>query len=284
MTTADELIAAARAKLRRGSTGFGRVGDEHLQARELLEYAAGREFDDDDHIDPETEQTFWSLIERRLTGEPVAYIRGFEECLGLRLEARPGAFVPRDSSRSLVRQAVRRLRDRKNPIAADLATGVGPVALAVAKAVPHATVYGTDISSVAIRLARRNARSNEIANAVFREGSMFEPLPRRLRGRFDVIFSHPPYVATHELGDLPTELIEFEPLESLTDHSDDGLGLVRVIISGARDWLKPGGWLCIETASDLTRRIRSYMYRAGLIDPRSTRYDGLDTRVVVAKR
>jgi release factor glutamine methyltransferase len=246
---ARRVIEAGRKRLVRSADIFARHGDEDLQARELLEYAAGRELDDGDVIAPDVHIKFERLLDRRVTGEPVAYIRGFEEFRRLRLKVKPGAFIPRQSTEFLAEQAIRRLRGRGNPLAADLATGVGAVALAIAQELPKARVYGTDISGSALRLARANARSHGLSNVTFLSGSMFDPLPNDGRGSFDVIASHPPYLAQNEIPDLPKELLQFEPVDSLTDASDDGFGLIRLLVDGAGDWLKSGAWLCIEVAS-----------------------------------
>lgn len=281
--TAAALVAAGSRRLRRDADRFSRRGDEELQARELLEHAAGRELDDDDEVGQQAVRRFSQLLERRARGEPVPYIRGYEEFGGLRFSVGPGAFVPRQSTEFLARQAVRRLRGRRAPIAADLATGVGAVAVVIAHEVPAATVYGTDIAPAALRLARANARANGVLNVRFMAGSLFHPLPPQLRGSFDVVASHPPYVPTSEVGDLPAEVAVFEPIDSLTDDSDDGLGLVRVLVSEARDWLKPGGWLCVEVASDAARSLRSMMSRAGYRDTQSTRGSPY-SRVLVGRR
>jgi release factor glutamine methyltransferase len=284
MGTAGEVIEAARKRLLRHVDDFSRRGDERAQARELLEHVTGGRLDDEDPVDERFYSRFNRLIERRTTGEPVPYIRGYEEFRGLRLSVKPGAFIPRQSTEFLAEQAIRRLRRRTDPIAADLATGVGAVAVAIAGEVPDATVFGTDISKPALRLARANARSHDARNVRFLAGSMFEPLPKRLRGSFDVIASHPPYVATTELHELPRELTAFEPMDSLTDASGDGLGLMRVLVGNAIDWLKPGGWLCVEMGSDLARTVRSMMTRAGYSEIRSTRGPIAESRVLVAKR
>jgi release factor glutamine methyltransferase len=281
--TARSVVEAGRKTLLRHADDFSRRGDERLQARELLEYAAGAELDDDDVIDPLVHKRFESLLDRRSTGEPVAYIRGFEEFRGLRLTVKPGVFIPRQSTEFLAEQAIRRLRRRQDPIAADLASGVGAVALAMADEVPGARVYATDISAAAQRMARANARSHALTNVRFLTGSMFDPLPRALKGSFDVIASHPPYIATGEMTDQPKEL-GFEPMESLVGSSEDGLGLIRLLVSDAPVWLKPGGWLCVEVAPDLTRKVRSMLLRAGYGRVAITRGIWEDSRVLVGQR
>ncbi len=283
MPTADELIETGRKRLLRHVDNFSRVGDERDQARELLAHAAGNEIDDGVEVDKRTLRRYERFIDRRTTGEPVPYIRGFETFSGLELLVKPGVFIPRDTTQFLASQAAARLRGRKSPLAADLATGVGAVALAMADAVPASQVYGTDISPLAVQLARANARKNGLPNARFSVGSMFDSLPRSLRGWMDVIASHPPYVTDDELGDLPAE-IAFEPTGTLTDSSADGLGLVRLLVNEGRHWLKRDGWLCVEIAPDLSRTLRSMLIRAGYRGVRSTRGISEHSRVLVAKR
>lgn len=281
---AEHLIEAGRKRLEREVERFSREGDEDVQARELLEHAAGGDVYDDDEIDPPTIRRYESLLERRATGEPVAYIRGFEEFRGMRLTVKPGAFIPRDTTQFLAEQAIRRLRRRRDPVAVDIATGVGAVAIAIAREVPRTSVYGTDIAPVALGLARANARRYRLGNVRFVSGSGFEPLPRKIRGSVDVIVSHPPYVPTHEVPELPVELLHYEPVESLTDSSADGLGFIRMLVTESRDWLKPDGWLLIEVGPDVSRPVRTLLTRGGYTEVRSTRGTSPWSRVVVAKR
>jgi release factor glutamine methyltransferase len=282
--TAEDLIRAGRKRLLVEVDRFSRYGDERAQARELLEHAAGRDVYDDDEIDAPTRRRYEALIARREKGEPIGYIRGFEDFRGIRLVVKPGAFIPRETTQFLAEQAIRRLRLRKKPVAVDIATGIGAVALAIAADVADAAVFGTDISRIALRLARDNARRHRLSNARFLEGSAFDPLPSKLRGTVDVIVSHPPYVSTHEIGELPTELLDFEPVESLTDSSPDGLGFVRMLVVESREWLKPDGWLCLEIGPDLARTVRSLLVRAGYRSVRSTKSASPYSRVLVAKR
>ena len=129
------------------------IGHDPEQSEEVVPAAARRRFDD--------------LIARRLTGEPAALITGTTTFRGLKLRTSPGVFIPRSSSESLAGEAVRRLRRRKHPVAVDVATGSGPVALAVASEVKAARVYGVDISPPALSLARANAKRLRIPNVTF---------------------------------------------------------------------------------------------------------------------
>ena len=281
---AEHLIEAGKKRLLREVERFSREGDEELQARELLEHAAGGDVYDDDEIDVSTVRRYETLLERRAKGEPIGYIRGFEEFRGMRLVVKPGAFIPRDSTQFLAEQAIRRLRRRRDPIAVDIATGVGAVAIAIGRDVGRASVFGTDISPVALGLARSNARRYRLGNVRFVSGSGFDPLPRKIRGSVDVIVSHPPYVPTHEIPELPAELLNYEPVESLTDSSEDGLGFIRMLVTESREWLKPDGWLLLEVGPDVARPVRALLVRGGYDLVRSTRGISPYSRVLVAKR
>jgi release factor glutamine methyltransferase len=244
---------------------------EEIEADDLLCFALGVDtLGSDDEVPAGVRRRFSRMVERRAAGEPVQLIKGFAVFRGLEIIARPGVFVPRDSTEFLAEQAVRRLRGRRRPVAVDLACGGGTVALAVADEVPAARVVGTDISAEAIRVARRNAEGLDIANVRFFTGDLFGALPRELRGTVDVITLHPPYVARSEMPQLPAEIRRYEPVHTLTDHSDDGLGLLGRAAEGSGAWLRRGGWLLIEVSPDRARSVSNVLRRNGFRDVRST--------------
>jgi release factor glutamine methyltransferase len=258
---------------------------EEIEAEDLLMHAMDvDEVDPDDVVSPSQLRRFDAMIRRRASGEPTQFIKGYAEFRGLRLIAKPGVFVPRDSTEFLAEQAVRRLRRRHAGVAVDLATGGGTVALAIANEARGVDVYGTDISAEAVRIARANARRLAL-RATFVTGDLFGALPTRLRGSVDVITLHPPYVARGELKDLPDEIRRFEPAHTLTDRSIDGLGLVERAATESGDWLRPRGWLLIEVSPDRARAAASLLRRNGFSDVRSTKGGDLKvTRVVVGRR
>ncbi len=257
---------------------------EAIEAEDLLAHAMGLdEIDPDDEVSPAERRRFDAMIRRRALGEPTQFIKGFAEFRGLRLIAKPGVFVPRDSTEFLAEQAIRRLRGRRDAVAVDLATGGGTVALAIANETRGVQVYGTDVSPEAVRIARANARALGL-DARFVTGDLFGGLPKALRGRVDVITLHPPYVGRHELKDLPDEIRRFEPAHTLTDRSIDGLGLVERTVSQAPGWLRRGGWLLIEISPDRARAVSSLLRRHRFADVRSTKGGELKvTRVVVGR-
>jgi release factor glutamine methyltransferase len=143
-------------------------------------------------------------------------------------------------------------------------------------------VHGTDLAAEAVALARANARRLGIP-AHFHQGDLFVPLPRRLAGTVDVITLHPPYVGKRELRDLPLEVLRFEPVDSLTDHSPKGLGLIGRVALEAHVWLKPGGWVLIEVSPDRARAVATVLRRSGYSEVRSTK-GGLKVTRVIAGR
>jgi release factor glutamine methyltransferase len=256
---------------------------EKIEAEDLLAFVMGEDPDPGDRIPDRERREFLALIERRATGEPIPYIKGFTEFRGLELISEPGVFVPRDSSEFLAEQAVRRLRKRRSPVLVDLATGAGTIALSVANEVPKAAVYGTDLSEDAVKLARRNARALGL-KVRFATGDVFGGLPKKIRGTVDVITVHPPYVAEHEVQDLPDEIKDWEPVHTLTDASRDGLGFVRRTVDEGPDWLGRKGWLLMETDPDRARDVKRVMAKGGFRDVRSTKGGDLKiTRVIVGR-
>jgi release factor glutamine methyltransferase len=199
------------------------------------------------------------------------------------MKVRSGAFVPRLTSEFLAKQAIKRLRGRRDPVHVDLATGIGPVAISSARAVPDAEVFGVDISTKAIGQARANAAELGVRNVTFFKGDMFSPLPRRLRGAVDVISIHPPYVPRDEVVDLPIEIRKYEEKRTLTDGSLDGLGLTRRVIDEGREWLARNGWVLIEIVPSEWNKVRPLFRDAGYVDVRSTHGELKLTRVICGR-
>jgi release factor glutamine methyltransferase len=253
-------------------------------AEELMREVLGRTLTPsilERELDSTSKQRFSAMVARRVNGEPIPRIMGHYAFRGLDLLVRDGVFVPRASSELLASEAVKALRwKRGDRVAVDVATGAGPVALAVAHEVPRAEVWGVDISPEAAALGKDNARHLGLGNIHFRAGDLLDALPRKLRGHIDVFTIHPPYVLRRDLKELPKEIREFEPLQSLTDGSDDGLGLVRRLAHDAHEWLKPGGVLLVEVGTYLSRRAQTTLRAAKLVDVGWTKDDLGVTRVV----
>ena len=197
------------------------------------------------------------LMARRAKGEPLQYIVGHVDFLGLTIHVGKGVLIPRPETELLAEEAIRSAGKGGTPPPAilDLCTGSGCIALALAKALPEAEVYGTDVSKDALRFAKKNAGSNGIGNAAFFEGSLFSPLPG---GKvFDLIVSNPPYIVSADIAGLQREIRDWEPLAAL-DGGKDGLVFYRKILGEAGRHLRPGGIVLCELGfgqSDMVRKI-----------------------------
>ncbi|HEX2051796.1 MAG TPA: HemK/PrmC family methyltransferase [Actinomycetota bacterium] len=243
--------------------------DSRSDAQELLAMCMGvdvDDLDDDDEPSRRVRERFLSLIARRAAGEPFPFLTGYIEFWGLELRVRPGAFVPRPSSELTVARALKRIRRRRAPVVVDLATGAGPIAMAIASELPNADVWGADIQDEGLQLARYNARRLGIRNVHFRRGDLWDALPARLRGTVDLMTGHIPYVPKDELDDLPSEVRDFEPVDTLTDWTKGGLSLIERALNEAPQWLRPGGWVLLELSDDLGTKVRRLARKAGLAD------------------
>lgn len=265
--TVSELLALGERVLQDSTHLF----EDHVhidQARELLATALAVDEDDidEDAVPPKRlRDRYLALIARRAAGEPQPFLTGRIEFHGLDLKVWPGAFVPRPSSELIVARALRRMRRKSTPVLVDVAAGTGPIAMAVAHDVPDADVWALDIDELGLEHGRKNARRLGIRNVHFRPSDMYDALPSRLEGAVDAITGHVPYVPAHELDDLPTEVIEHEPVHTLTDEQD-GLYLLRRAIDEAYPWLKPGGWLLLELSDDIAVAARRMVRAAGFSD------------------
>ncbi|MEO9078590.1 MAG: peptide chain release factor N(5)-glutamine methyltransferase [Rhodanobacter sp.] len=212
----------------------------------------------DDALDMDVQTAYEALLGRREAGEPVAYITGSRGFWTLELEVTPATLIPRPETELLVELALQRLSPDFNGRVADLGTGSGAIALAIARERPQAQVIATDASVAALEVARRNAQHHAIDNVSFAHGDWLVPLAGQ---RFELIVSNPPYIeATDphlERGDL-----RFEPLSALAS-GEDGLGDIRRIIAQAFSHLHPGGWLLFEHGWDQGTAARALLEKAG---------------------
>lgn len=211
-----------------------------------------------DPVDAATEAAFAQLLERRLTGEPVAYLLGRRGFWTLDLAVTPATLIPRPETERLVELALERLPPDRPLRVADLGTGSGAIALALASERPQAQVLATDMSADALAVAAANAQRHALGNVSVRLGPWYAPLAGE---RFDLIVTNPPYIAAGdphlEQGDL-----RFEPPTALASGAD-GLDDIRLIIAGAPAHLTAGGWLLIEHGWDQGAPIRALLEQAG---------------------
>ena len=265
------------------------IFEDHDNADEAHELLAHVMDMDPDDLEPEEivprrkGERYLSLVARRAGGEPFPFLTGRIEFWGLDLDVKPGAFVPRPSSELTVNRALKKLKKKKSPVVIDVCTGAGPIALALADELPGAKVWGTDILDEGLVQGRKNAKKLGIDNVRLKQGDMYGGLPKSLKGTVDMITGHIPYVPPNEVDDLPSEVKEFEPIETLTDASHDGLFLIKKAISEAPEWLKPGGWMLLEVSDDLPPKLRKSLREAGL-EHKGVASDEDDLSVVLEAR
>jgi release factor glutamine methyltransferase len=199
---------------------------------------------------------FDALLQRRLAGEPVAHLTGRRGFWTLDLEVSADTLIPRPDTETLVEQALELLPNGDFRVA-DLGTGTGAIALALASERPDWTLLGSDRVAAAVALAQRNAARLGISNASFVQGSWFEPL----QGRFAMIVSNPPYIdpADPHLGQGD---VRFEPRSALVAE-DAGLADIRHIATQARAVLQAGGWLLFEHGFDQGTAVRALLDELG---------------------
>jgi release factor glutamine methyltransferase len=252
MAEVREVLAGAAARL----------GDR-LEAELLLVHVLGKPRSwliahADDALDAGHAEAFDVLVQRRGDGEPVAYITGRRGFWSLDLEVTPATLIPRPETELLVELALDRLPVSVPVRVADLGTGSGAIALAIAHECKSAQVLATDASQQALAVAQRNAARLGIANVAFAQGDWLAPLHGQV---FDVIASNPPYIEARDphlgQGDL-----RFEPASALAS-GDDGLDDIRRIVADAGAHLKPNGWLLMEHGWNQGAAVRALLERAG---------------------
>lgn len=200
---------------------------------------------------------FLQLIQRRLHGEPVAYLTGVREFWSLNLKVTPDVLIPRAETELLVETALKRIPADARWRIADLGTGSGAIALAIAFERPRCEVFASDISSAALSIAQQNADSLNLRQVHFLQGSWLSPL----EGKFKGIVSNPPYVAKHDphmkQGDC-----RFEPDSALSPGSD-AMTSIRHIAEAALPYLETGGFLAFEHGCEQGDASRQLLFQLG---------------------
>jgi release factor glutamine methyltransferase len=199
------------------------------------------------------EAAFRSFAERRVRGEPIAYILGAKEFYGLPLAVNPSVLIPRPETELLVERALA-LRPAS---VLDLGTGSGAIALAIKRHLPASRVVAVERSAAALAVARRNALKLGL-EVDFRHGLWFEPVAGE---RFDLVVSNPPYVAMGD-GHLSQGDLRFEPQSALVA-GPEGLDALRDIVRGTPSHLNPGGWLLVEHGLGQDVAVRGLLREAG---------------------
>lgn len=240
---------------------------DRLDAQLLVLHALGRDAHDRawllahdaDALPEVAHNTLQTAVLRRLSGEPVAYITGRKEFFGLDLQVDARVLVPRPDTETLVEWALEVLQAASASDASaqvvDLGTGSGAIALALKHSRPELQVHAVDFSADALAVAQANAAQLHL-DVHFAQGSWLDGV----QGRFDLIVSNPPYIAS---ADHHLAALRHEPLQALAS-GPDGLDDIRTIIRQAPVHLRPGGWLLLEHGYDQAAAVRALLADAGL--------------------
>jgi release factor glutamine methyltransferase len=208
-------------------------------------------------------QALSNLVQRRIAGEPIAYLIGEREFYGLSFQVDPAVLIPRPETELLVELALQHLP--LNGRVLDMGTGSGAIAIAIAHARPDAQVTALDVSTDALQIARRNADRHH-ADVKFLQSDWFSALNDQ---HFDLIVSNPPYIVAGD-DHLSQGDLRFEPVDALTDHAD-GLSALREIGKYAGRYLLRDGWLLMEHGYDQAQAVRDLLTAEHFSDVQSWR-------------
>lgn len=206
------------------------------------------------------------LVQRRLAGEPLAYLTGRARFMTLDLVLGPGALVPREETELLGYSAIEELcrLGRNAPRVIDMCCGIGNLACAIARHVPTARVWASDVSVACVALATRNAGLTGVSDRVdVLMGDLFSPLEGMgLEGMVDVVVCNPPYISQKRLEADRAELLKFEPREAF-DGGPFGFSIQQRVVRDALTYLRPGGAIFFEVGLGQHRQVRTLFQRAG---------------------
>jgi release factor glutamine methyltransferase len=258
------------------------VPSHTLAAELLLMHSLGRDrtwlyTHPESALDPVVAEKYFALVARRAAGEPTQYLIGHQEFWGLDFEVTPAVLIPRPETEHLIEVALERLGARGITInfatgapspplrIADVGTGSGCIAVALAHELPHAELFATDISAAALEVAKRNATRHGVADRIrFVEGNLLENLFHESQVTnhesrlFDLIASNPPYIARDEAANLPREVRDHEPDAALFG-GPSGAEFYARIIHQSVELIRPGGFLVLELGHDSAAHVGSHL-------------------------
>ena len=263
MKTYNDIFMQARNALREhGIEGY------NLEARLLVATAAGKTTQEllrdlSLYTSPEMADKVAALTERRISGEPVAYITGAWEFYGLPMFVTPDVLIPRMDTELLVDTAKELLNGRKmDARVLDLCCGSGCIACAGGHEMPAARIVAVDLSAKALEVARRNVAVNRLSSRVICMQADATASPPMSMGQFDMIVSNPPYVRSADMKKLDPSVRDFEPSWAL-DGGKDGLKFYKAIIKYWKSVLRPGGYLLFEVGEGQAESVKEMLLTGG---------------------
>ena len=254
--------------------------DVELLICHALNWRREKLYSNSDHLLSDKEQAeIQELINRRLTGVPIAYILGSQEFWSLPFKVTPATLIPRPETEHLVEQALNLISKSQQANILDLGTGSGAIALSIAKERPNSFITAVDSSLDALVVAKENARTLNISNVEFLQSNWFENVEDN---NFDVIVSNPPYIAEDDPHLKEGDVI-FEPNSALIS-GQDGLIDIKIILSQAKGYMKDDAWVLFEHGYDQAGSVQKTMSDLQYRNIRSIKdYSGHE-RITIAQK
>ncbi len=283
MRTYNDLTLATRKKLMQEE-----IPGYQLESRLLVAHAAGKTVaellrDMSLYTTEEVADRVAGYVERRLQGEPVAYITGTWEFYGLPMKITPDVLIPRMDTEALIDSVKEFLIGRKmDARVLDLCCGSGCIACAIAKELPATKLVAVDISPSALQICRENVALNRLNSRVLCLQADALSSPPMGLGTFDVVVSNPPYIASSEIMALDASVRDHEPIWAL-DGGEDGLKFYKGIIKYWRSVLKPGGLIFFEVGEGEAEPVRDMLLEGGFAESEFRQDSSGTDRVVIGR-
>ena len=234
-----------------------------LKARLLLQYVLDLKREqiiiyDNKEITSQEERVYMQYLEKLIKGIPLQHITNTQEFMKMNFYVNGDVLIPRPDTEVLVEEVIKLSKEKRNPSILDLCTGSGAIAVSIAKYLPNAKIYASDISKKALEVAKINAENNDVADRIkFIKSDLFEKLEGM---KFDIIVSNPPYIKTSVIKTLDEE-VQKEPIIAL-DGGKDGLKFYRQIVEEAYSHLKYESYLCFEIGYDQKEEVTQIIENA----------------------
>ena len=245
MTVKEALIAT------RSTLTSCQIEEPDIDAELLLRHATGLSkaklyTQYDRELTDKESHLLYDLIKRRSQGEPIAYMLGYKEFFGLKLDVNHSVLIPRPETELLVEKAIEFARQRNIRLIADVGTGCGAIAIALAKHLPHAKIYAVDFSEDALAVAQTNCKKHDVTKSVhLLNGNLLEPIPKPV----DLIIANLPYVKNTDWEQLPGGIKANEPKSALAGGTD-GLDFIKELLATAKGKLCANGTMLLEIGYD----------------------------------
>lgn len=242
--TVASVLETAFLRLKEKGVEAPRANAEFLLAHFLKKSRSLLLLERDSVLEDGAARRYLEAVEARAGGEPLSYILGEQDFMGLMLKVSPDVFIPRPETELLVESVLRLVRRGSALTIVDVGTGSGCIAIALAKFLPRAEVYAVDLSEAALEVARANARAHSVSERIrFLHADLLGSQDME-KLRADLIVSNPPYIVGRKIPGLSAD-VRREPARAL-DGGDRGLAVIERLIPQAGRHLKPEGWLALE--------------------------------------